>query len=638
MCALCEWTQPPQSDASTSNLLHHVLQAHSIKRSCLDVLPTTNAQTQLKFAAAPPRRKIIAQLMRWLLSDLRPLSTPNSIHFKEFVSLLGVTEGTIPDSTNLTRTYLPKLYGAGRAAVAKCIEGADSVTFTFDGWTEKYTVRAYMTLCAVVVKNWKVHSLCLGTEHIRESHTADFLAAWVQRLLTEWKIPIAYPLIAATTDNTAVMPLTLSKLGVFHFPCIAHLLNLIMQECFLIDAVVPFVKRLRQICKFMRKSHTAAGILEVVAKENKDAVLAACRTMYGNLADETKRKLPVRLKRCVKTRWNSTLDMLRRLWVLYPSVVITAQRLIGLRHANIPEALKEASAADQDNILTICRVLNDLSVATVVVQEHTTPTLGRTFLALMYAHRTLTRAVAGQAGLGRRIATLALTKLDERFFNPDSIFRSPQPTARGLLPQPVVPQLPIASAFDLCLIAAVLDPRTSLPVRQTLQNSNLLPAQRGSVGDPAKAHLIALIRNAAGIAAPHATHATPENSDEEVLDFGAANYFQKRQRTTAVQNVGLIEQINSFFGEDLRGSIDCDPYLYWKTQSERWPDLAKVAVRFLVVQPSSADAERTFSTAGDIVTAQRASLDPEHVDQLIFMAKNIRSGVITQDVMYDACV
>ncbi len=34
-------------------------------------------------------------------------------------------------------------------------------------------------------------------------------------------------------------------------------------------------------------------------------------------------------------------------------------------------------------------------------------------------------------------------------------------------------------------------------------------------------------------------------------------------------------------------------------------------------------AERVFSTAGDIVNAQRSVLRPDHVDQLIFLKKNL---------------
>ncbi|ROK35859.1 Zinc finger BED domain-containing protein 1 [Anabarilius grahami] len=39
--------------------------------------------------------------------------------------------------------------------------------------------------------------------------------------------------------------------------------------------------------------------------------------------------------------------------------------------------------------------------------------------------------------------------------------------------------------------------------------------------------------------------------------------------------------------------------------------------------PISVAAERVFSTAGDIVSAQRSTLTPQHVDQLVFLHKNL---------------
>lgn len=44
-----------------------------------------------------------------------------------------------------------------------------------------------------------------------------------------------------------------------------------------------------------------------------------------------------------------------------------------------------------------------------------------------------------------------------------------------------------------------------------------------------------------------------------------------------------------------------------------------------VYQKKSVSAECVFSTAGDIVTAQRSSLTTEHADQLLFFQKNLNT-------------
>lgn len=44
--------------------------------------------------------------------------------------------------------------------------------------------------------------------------------------------------------------------------------------------------------------------------------------------------------------------------------------------------------------------------------------------------------------------------------------------------------------------------------------------------------------------------------------------------------------------------------------------------RYLCVQASSTPAERTFSTAGDTISQERACLSPEKADMFIFLKNN----------------
>ncbi|KAJ8269395.1 hypothetical protein COCON_G00120020 [Conger conger] len=48
-----------------------------------------------------------------------------------------------------------------------------------------------------------------------------------------------------------------------------------------------------------------------------------------------------------------------------------------------------------------------------------------------------------------------------------------------------------------------------------------------------------------------------------------------------------------------------------------------VAKRFLCIPGTSVSSERVFSTTGDIVTAQRSVLKAGHVDQLVFLNRNL---------------
>lgn len=71
-------------------------------------------------------------------------------------------------------------------------------------------------------------------------------------------------------------------------------------------------------------------------------------------------------------------------------------------------------------------------------------------------------------------------------------------------------------------------------------------------------------------------------------------------------------------------SVDANPLKWWKDNEHLYPNLSKLSKQYLAVQATSVASERVFSTAGDIVTAQRAVLSTENVDMLIFLKKNLK--------------
>lgn len=70
--------------------------------------------------------------------------------------------------------------------------------------------------------------------------------------------------------------------------------------------------------------------------------------------------------------------------------------------------------------------------------------------------------------------------------------------------------------------------------------------------------------------------------------------------------------------------VESNPLAWWKDNESQFPHVAKLAKCYLGVPAKSVPSERVFSTAGNIVTAQRASLSPENVDMMVFLKKNLK--------------
>ena len=63
------------------------------------------------------------------------------------------------------------------------------------------------------------------------------------------------------------------------------------------------------------------------------------------------------------------------------------------------------------------------------------------------------------------------------------------------------------------------------------------------------------------------------------------------------------------------------PIVWWKENSSRFKTLAKLARKYLCIPATSVPSERLFSTAGCVVTARRACLDPDNI--LCFLKSNL---------------
>ena len=61
---------------------------------------------------------------------------------------------------------------------------------------------------------------------------------------------------------------------------------------------------------------------------------------------------------------------------------------------------------------------------------------------------------------------------------------------------------------------------------------------------------------------------------------------------------------------------------WWSHNSAQFPNVAKLAKKYLCVPATSVPAEQVFSVAGEVINNKRSSLKPENVDMLVFLNNN----------------
>lgn len=88
-------------------------------------------------------------------------------------------------------------------------------------------------------------------------------------------------------------------------------------------------------------------------------------------------------------------------------------------------------------------------------------------------------------------------------------------------------------------------------------------------------------------------------------------------------NIGTnrFEELQSYLQES-ESSIHTNPLNWWRDNGNRYPNISKIAKKYLTIPATSVPSERVFSTAGDIITAERSRLSPENASILIFLSEN----------------
>ncbi|XP_068117487.1 zinc finger BED domain-containing protein 4-like [Hyperolius riggenbachi] len=94
----------------------------------------------------------------------------------------------------------------------------------------------------------------------------------------------------------------------------------------------------------------------------------------------------------------------------------------------------------------------------------------------------------------------------------------------------------------------------------------------------------------------------------------AASSTQRRMTRMVAEYMGSLSAYDSMSMED--------PMEYWVKRLDTWRELAQYALEVLSCPPSSVLSERCFSAAGGVVTEKRSSLSIESVERLTFMKIN----------------
>ncbi|KAM3871381.1 E3 SUMO-protein ligase ZBED1-like [Diretmus argenteus] len=536
---------------------------------------TTLSLTKLPFNS-DRAKKITQSITYFMCKDLRPY---NVVENEGFGYMLKTLEPryVIPSRRYFTDNAVPKLYRATKLQVEESLSTADRVALTCDAWTSR-AVDSYVTITAhYLTEDWRLLSHVLQTRAVHESHTGANIADLLQNAAQEWGI--ADKNLVVVTDNAANMCVAVQLAGYLHVKCFAHALNLASQRALHLPTVARLMGRVRRITGFFNRSTVANHVLET-----KQKLL----------------QLPThKLKTDVSTRWNSGYEMLQRFLEQQPAIC-AALLSPEVRRSNTD--IFTLNETDIGNAEEIVQSLKSMQVVTTVISEENNPTLSL-------------------------VAPLLAQLLHDTQDNIDDTALVTE--IKQSISQDLKKRYTSAVEKNTLYTASTLDPRfKTLPF--------LSPEEKQEAYARVVAEAVTLQEGMRQqtISEPEAQEHKEEPGYTEE-DPGPIPAKMKKSCGLAEllgQTYGDVgappKSLSSIAKEEMKRYLEItplalteDPLSWWK-EHECYPFLAKLAKRYLCIPGTSVSAERVFSTAGDIVTAQRSTLTSEHVDQLLFLSKN----------------
>lgn len=121
-----------------------------------------------------------------------------------------------------------------------------------------------------------------------------------------------------------------------------------------------------------------------------------------------------------------------------------------------------------------------------------------------------------------------------------------------------------------------------------------------------------------------------ENVESESIEDPAAlntSQFSEWEDDVPKSKQSYEQEMENYLTCFMGKNVDTDILNFWKSQSEKFPLLSRLARQTLCIPASSASSERVFSVAGRIIEERRSRLKGETVDSLIFLHdffKNIK--------------
>ncbi|XP_055082535.1 E3 SUMO-protein ligase ZBED1-like isoform X2 [Periophthalmus magnuspinnatus] len=457
------------------------------------------------------------------------------------------------------KTMVEERYQQKKKKAEGELKKASAVSLTADMWTSR-NMDAYLGVtCHYLSDNFELSTILLGVQYFPVTHTAAHITEAGSTMMAEWGI--ADKVCAMVTDGARNIVESVNCLSIQNIHCFAHLLNHVVKKSISQTSELDTMRsKARKIVGHFKSSCTAKKKLAIT---------------QSNMG------MPqVKLVQEVETRWNSTFAMFQRMY--------EQREPLGAALASLTSTsnLTSFSAEDYDAINQCLKVLRPFNQATAELCGEAR-VLGSKVIPItkMLTHAITVECNQMDDGVGAILATHLKNNVKEKMSGLEKV------TSLSL--------------------ATILDPRFK-------EVAFCSPSNAQAAVERLSRECASLIElRTQGEVQPQPS---PAPSDDNNLWALLDSHVVAQQTSRASHSA--TEEIQRYLKEQHIPRCE-DPLKYWESHKIQYPNLWRLAQKYLCIPASSVPCERIFSKAGELVSRRRCRLKPSTVEKLLFLNKNM---------------
>ena len=528
-----------------------------------------------KKSCSKDRSTHITELIAEMVAvDMLPI---RFVEGRGFTKLLSCIEPSykIPCRKTIS-TYIDSLYDNETVALHNELQKAQSVSICTDGWTSVAQDGCIIYTVHYMKENWSLCTHVLSTHAVEGRKTADALKTDLSAICNRNNWNLSGKVVAVIHENASNVVDVRESENSTDIGCAVHTLQLAIQAGLKLDVIEKLLSYGSRLVSHFRHSPLATSTL---------------RQKQSELNTEQHS-----LKQYVKTRWNSSFEMIDRLAEhRWPVTAVLCDE----KYPKQADARNMKLKDDQWSLIDeLLPVLKALQVATTVMSSKIAPS--SSVYPILYG-----------------LATTHLTPSDD---DAVVVSRFKETVKNDIIRRFRLDSEEIDGGQLLLVIASFFDPRYEQLsfVKSSVKNTVLSkiinelrqePANRNNQNEGDEEVALSSKRKASQDGEP-----SPKRQKDTALSFLLG------QGTSTQEKKNDGEKELACYLIELLVATDEDPLDWWRNNAQHLPQLSSRAAKYLAIPAASVAAERIFSTAGHIISHSRSSLEPETADKLIFLS------------------